>query len=142
MAEVMWSSAKEAGFALAAWLADDRDLVHVQAALDPAQLAAQRAHAASTNAPAPANAVPGTDAARHKAETVQRLLRVLRPPLDERALALPPRARTLLSRLAAPALRKRLLEGSAPARAHYQADEELLALLLRAVRNTRTGSPP
>ena len=141
MAEVMWSSAKEAGFALAAWLADDRDLDHVQAALDPAQLAALRAHTALTGTPT-ADTATGVDSARHKAETVQRLLRVLRPPLDERALGLPPRARTLLSRLATPALRKRLLESSAPGRAHYQADEQLLALLLRAVRNAPPGSAP
>jgi hypothetical protein len=130
--DMAWSSAKEAGFALAAWLADDRNLSHVAAALEPAKLAALRA----------GRLLPGADRAPNKVEAVQQLLRALRPALDERALGLAPRARTLLARLAPTALRKQLLEGSPAGRAHYHADAELLAVLLRAARNAPPRPAP
>lgn len=127
--ELAWSPAKQAGFVLAAWLADDRNLEQV--ALAPAQLMALRAHGLP----------PGT-AVRDKARVVERLLLSLRPDLDARALRLTPRARVLLARIAPAALRKQLLEGTSPARPHYQPDEALLAVLLRAARNAREDGAP
>ena len=129
--ELAWSPAKQAGFVLAAWLADDRNLEQVAVALEPAQLTALRAHGLT----------PGP-AARDKARVVERLLLSLRPGLDARALRLPPRARVLLARLAPAALRKQLLEGTSPARPHYQPDEALLGVLLRAARNAGEDEAP
>lgn len=129
--EQVWSPAKQAGFVLAAWLADDRNLDQAAAALEPERLASLRAHSLAPSA-----------ASHDKALVVERLLRSLRPSLDARALALPPRARVLLSRLAPLALRRQLLEGTSPARAHYQADEPLLSVLVRAARNAREDGQP
>jgi hypothetical protein len=128
MAERMaWSSAKQAGFMLAALLADDRELHHVAHAIEPAQ------HAALLDAP---------DRHADKAQLVRTLLASLRPALDERALRFSPRVRSLLARLAGAALRKQLLTGTTPARAHYRADEELLAVLLRAARRAAPRRAP
>jgi hypothetical protein len=128
--ELVWSPAKQAGFVLAAWLADDRNLDQVAPGLVPARLASLRGH----------NLAPGA-ASRDKAQAVERLLRSLRPELDARALALPPRARALLARVAPAALRRQLLEGTSPARPHYQADEPLLGVLVRAARNASQDGP-
>jgi hypothetical protein len=121
--ELTWSPAKQAGFVLAAWLADDRNLEHVAAAIERARLASLRAHDVTSRAP------------RDKARVVERLLLSLRPGLDARALRLPARARVLLARLAPGPLRQQLLQGTAPARPHYQPDEALVGVLLRAARN-------
>lgn len=122
-----WNAAKEAGFMLAALLAEDRELQHVAPGIEPARLMALRA------------AQPGeTD----KARMVRALLAKLRPPLDARALDLPVRARALLARVAPPELRKQLLRDSKAARAHYSADEELVALLVRVARRTSVGNAP
>jgi hypothetical protein len=120
MAEGMaWSASKEAGFMLAALLAEDRELLHVAPALEPA--CAERLCALRT-----------TDTDRLR--MVRALLERLRPPLDARALQLPPRARALLARVAPGELRKQLLRDSKPTRAHFSADEELIAMLVRVAR--------
>lgn len=139
MANAMtWSEAKAAGFALAAWLADDRELLHVADALGAGEIAQVRARVVAPN---DTGAAP-VGSARSKAESVQRLLITLRPALDERVLGLPVRVRTLLARFAPAGLRKQLLRDTLPARAHYQPDEELLAVLLRAARNDRGSRVP
>jgi hypothetical protein len=128
MAESMaWNSSKEAGFMLAALLAGDRELLHVAPALEPARV--QRLCALRT---------ADTDRAR----MVRALLERLRPPLDARALQLPPRARALLARVAPVALRKQLLRDCKPARAHYSADEELIGVLVRVARKQVGSEAP
>jgi hypothetical protein len=126
MSDVRWSSAKQAGFMLAALLADDRELNQVAPAIEPAQ------HAALLQTPG-----------RHgdKKQLVRTLLVSLRPGLDARALAFSPRVRSLLARLAGPVLRKQLLAGTTPVRPDYRADEELLAVLLRVARGARSDTP-
>lgn len=128
--ELTWSPDKQAGFVLAAWLADDRNLEHVAGALAPGWLAALRAHSAAPTG------------IRDKARAVQGLLRSLRPALDRRALLLPQRARALLARLAPAPLRRELLHDNTPARPHFHADEALLSVLLRVARQAGAESAP
>jgi hypothetical protein len=116
---------KLAGFALAALLADDRALEHVERALPPGLSAAVRAQLAL--------AVPD------KALVVAQLLGRTRPALPSLP-PLPPRAVALL----APRLPQRPRSALAPAYAGYVPPPGLLPLLLRiarAERAARTGSP-
>jgi hypothetical protein len=115
-----WGPEKRAGFALAALLSDDRELKRVAPALEPAlreQLAKQLA-----------------EASVRRADAIAEWLALLRPELDEGALALPPRLRALLAPLAKPPLRGALAAGRPPARAHFTADRGLLDALLRIAR--------
>lgn len=115
-----WGPEKCAGFALAALLSDDRELNLAGPALEPAprsQLGQQLAQA-------------GT----RRTEAIAEWLALLRPELDESALALPARARALLAPLARPQLRRALLAACPPARAHFAPDRPLLDALLRIAR--------
>lgn len=117
-----WSSEKEAGFALAALLADDRDLADVASTLSAQQHTALASQLALDG---------------DRSAAVRRWLAVLKPPLDERSLQLSARLRAALARLAPPAVRKQLLEGASMAAARrpsYVSDDALLTLLLRLAR--------
>lgn len=117
-----WSSEKQAGFALAALLFEDRALDSVAAAIP------EREHAAI------AQRLRASSDTKH---VVRTLLASVRPGLGEAALALSPRARGLLARLCPPALRGRMAQGAPQARAHFSLDEALFAVLLRAAQRTQ-----
>src|SRR5688572_19617057 len=96
-AEMEWGQAKQAGFRLAALLADDQELARVQVALGPET----RAALVSTLA---------TDPSREaKARAIAAWLRLLRPQVDATALQLPARIRGVLARSAPAPLKAQLL---------------------------------
>jgi hypothetical protein len=115
-----WGPEKCAGFALAALLSDDRELNLTGPALEPALRAELERQLAQASA--------------RRAEAIADWLALLRPEPGESALALPPRARALLAPLAKPELRRALLAGQPPARAHFAPDRALLDALLRIAR--------
>jgi hypothetical protein len=144
-----WESDMNAGFALAALLADDRELAHVEEALGPALRAQLASPAQGSLAPGPArldsSLAPGParldsslarGPARFDSERdVRALLRVLYPDLDGgAALSLPPRMRALVARLVPTAQRRVLREERLESRADFDLDDELLRLLLRIAR--------
>jgi hypothetical protein len=122
-----WEPEKRAGFALAALLGDDGELLAAGPALAPElrqrlldELSAARAR---------------------KGDAIAAWLELLRPELGAAAHALPARARALLAPLCKPPLRQALLAaGTVPAaRPGYAADRELLATLLRIARFAARG---
>lgn len=123
-----WGPEKCAGFALAALVADDRSLTAVADALT----SEQREHLVAQ--------LP-QGARDQVAPQIARLLRELKPLLDERALALPVRMRRLVANHATPALRAQLLMDGAPTRDGFSADEGLAAALLRIARRTASWRP-
>lgn len=113
-----WGSDMCAGFALAALLADDRELAHVAGAVPDTLLPALRAQLGQASE-----------------REVRALLRVLRPDLDhEVAQRLPARMRALLARRLPSAERQKLREGARESRPDFDLDDELQQLLLRIAR--------
>ena len=121
----MLTEEKLAGFALAALLADDRALEHVERAIPPALATAVRAQL-SRSGP-------------NQGRVIAQLLERTRPALH--ALPpLPPRAAALL----APRLSQRPASALAPAYPGYAPPPDLLPLLLRIARAeqaARSGAP-
>ena len=123
-----FTASKQAGCALAALLAGDRDLACVRSALPPPTAEAVAALLGPRAAP--------------REERVTALLADVRPQLRTAPASLPPRIAMLL----APRLRRGMaqpLPASAPAvRADFGLDEALLPVLLRMARSeARRVSP-
>lgn len=133
MATVMpWLPEKQAGFLLAALLAEDRALDVGAGGLTPPVAATMRAALETAD-------LTSTEA---KARTIARWLRMLRPELTSATLTLPPRLRALLSRAARPPLRAQLNAASLPIRPDFSLDERLMSVLLRIARHAgRTAAP-
>jgi len=124
-----WGPDTVAGFTLAALLSDDRDLAYVSDAVAPDLVRAVHARLDGMLA--------RPDSSQNREDGVRALLAVLRPELDASALSLPARVHGLLARLAAPKLQKLLRADSAPTRADFNLDEDLLSALARIARSAK-----
>ncbi len=120
-----WSAAKEAGFALAALLCDDRALAHSAPAL-PAEVAAR----------ARARLLP-SDSTRAPAGLIAELLTEVRPPLTSWPRGLPPRLGALLASKLPRPLARELVAAAPHARGDYAPPADLLPLLFRIARSAR-----
>ena len=116
-----WGSAKTAGFALAALLADDRELTAVARQLSPELCALLTER--MTQIPAES---------REKARVLRELVAALRPPPE--LSALPLRARALLAPHLPRELGRMYVQGAPQARAGYEVDQGLLGELERLSR--------
>jgi hypothetical protein len=117
-----------AGFALAALLADDRELACVEGALSETELPALRAQLTM--------ALRAAETPRNRESGLRALLTVLRPELEgSLALHFSPRMRALVARLV-PRDQRKLLLSEIATRADFNLDEELLRALARIARST------
>lgn len=126
------SPEKQAGLALAALLADDRDLQHAGPGLED-----------TTRTQCAALLTAPTDETREqKTRRVADLLARLRPELGNAALQLPANIRRVLAGVSKRPLRGQLLEGVAAGRVDFVASPGLQAVVLRAARNQQRGAAP
>ena len=114
------TSATDAGFALAALLADDRELAQVQGRLEPEHLARIRTLTASPQLTRPV--------------LIAQLLAHLRPRLSELAPTLPVRLRALLAAQLPHEERRDVLLGAPLARPGFEPEPELVSRLVRIAR--------
>lgn len=121
-----WQPEKQAGFLLAALLAEDRDL----AAASPALLPQARDELSATVADSQLSSREA------KAHTIAAWLRLLRPDLDASALSLPSRMRCVLARAAKAPLKGQLLSGSQPVRADFWLEPQLASAISRIAHHT------
>lgn len=117
-----WSPAKQAGFALAALVCDDRELTHAAAALG-----------GSTPAEVRAWLLP-SDVQGQRAQRIARILSLLRPALSHLPTHLPPRALALLAPKLPRPLAREALCAAPRAEPGYEAPSDLLPRLLRIAR--------
>lgn len=130
--EMVWGREKQAGFLLAALLAEDQDLSLAGPSLsDEARATLQATRAAGDP--------PSRDA---KARSIAERLRLLRPELDASAVRLPARMRCVLSRAAKGPLRAQLLVESQPVRADFSLQGGLVATLMRIARHAARKESP
>jgi hypothetical protein len=117
-------AAKEAGFALAALLFDDRGLTHVRAALTAELERAARTRLTPRE--------PGS--ASDKAALIAELLSAVRPALTSLPRSVPPRLSALLASKLPRALGRELVAAIPPAGPDFTPAPELLPRLLRIAR--------
>jgi hypothetical protein len=127
-----WEDAKQAGFALAAILAGDRELVAVSAALvapaqpgDPGLLPALQARCRGL---AGAGSHAGASQATERVRALRELAERVRPALVH-AAALPPRGRALVADRVARELGRSYVHAAAPARPGFEPEPQLLSWL-------------
>jgi len=118
-----WSHAKRAGFALAALLADDRELLHVAPAISP-DMARE------------ARALFEQPSLRDKTRLVAHLLSFVRPPLTALADQLPARLGAAIANKLPRSLARTLLAEAPLARPGFQLAPDLLPRLLRIARRS------
>ena len=119
-ASIRFSSAKDAGFALAAVLADDRELARIEGHVESGVHARIRALATSPQLAKPV--------------LIAQLLALLRPPLAVLSPLLPVRLRALLAPQLPRSEGRSVLAGAPLTRAGFEPERELLARLARIAR--------
>jgi len=121
-----WSHSKRAGFALAALLADDRELRHVVSAISPDLARATRA-------------LFEQPSLRDKTRLVAHLLSLVRPPLTRLPRELPARVAAAIAGKLPRSLARSVVAGAPLARAGFQLAPDLLPRLLRIARRSIDG---
>jgi hypothetical protein len=130
--EMEWGREKQAGFLLAALLAEDQDLSLVGPSLgDEVRAMLQSTRAAG-------------DAAAREAEarSIAEWLRLLRPELDASAVRLPARIRSVLAPIGKGPLKAQLRADGRPVRADFSPEAGLLATLMRIARHAARKESP
>jgi hypothetical protein len=121
-----WSHSKRAGFALAALLADDRELGHVASAISP-DLGRE------------ASVLLEQPSLRDKTRLVAHLLSFVRPPLTRLAVDLPTRLGAAIASKLPHALARSVIAAAPLARPGFQLEPDLLPRLLRIARRSIDG---
>lgn len=120
---VEWSPEKRAGFALAALLADDRELGHVSRAVSPAVIEHTRT-------------LFEQHSVRDKTPLIAHLLSLVRPPLTAVDRALPVRLSVAIVGKLPRTLARTLIAAAPLTRAGFQVEPDLLPRLLRIARRS------
>jgi hypothetical protein len=120
---VEWSPEKRAGFALAALLADDRELGHVSRTVSPAVIEHTRA-------------LFELPSVRDKTRLVAHLLSLVRPPLTAVDSALPVRLAVAIVGKLPRTVARTLISAAPRLRTGFQVEPDLLPRLLRIARRS------